>query len=170
MRRGFVLIELAIVITITAAMAGIAISLLLVLLRAEQIGRSHVARRAAIERLADRWRRDVSAAVGDVAVDRVEPRGCRLQLTGDCVVRYVIGASGVSREERIGSRTMRRESYSLPDDSTAAIEADEATSSPIVSLTILPRDATLRPGREIRIDAVQGRDFRFTDRRKEGER
>ena len=64
------------------------------------------------------------------------------------------------REERIGRNRLRQESYSLPEDYSATIAVDASASPPIVRLTIAPTEAALRPGHEIRIDAVPGRDGR----------
>ena len=168
-RRAFTLIEMVIAITVAAALTGIAVSLLIVLLRAEQSGRSHFQRNASIQRLADQWRRDLHAAVGEVAVNHEDRPGCRLTLAGDRIVRYTIGDDGISREEHAGPKTSRRESYALPNDSTASIEIDNATKPAIVSLMIEPKDESLRSSREIRIDALQSRDLRFSNQRKEDE-
>ena len=219
MRRAFTLVEMLTVISIGSVLMGIAISLLIVLLGAEQSGRTHAERSESLQRLADQFRRDVHAAVGepvgtvddaaskgtvpDVHAAVGEPagtaddavakgkvpfslarksgpsptrkseqspevrHGCRLRLADDVSVRYAIGDGGISREEQTGSKDIRRELYALPKDSTAAIAVDRATSPSTLTLTIVPNDASLRSGHEIRIDAVLGRDHRFAEPRKE---
>ena len=168
MRRAFTLIEMLVAISVGSVLMGIAVSLLLVLLGAEQSGRTHAERSESLQRLADQFRRDVHAAVGEVAAGGEDQHGCRLRLAGGESVRYAIGGGGLSREERKGSEVVRGESYALPKDSTTAIAIDRTTSPWTLSLTIVPNDASLGPGHEIRIDAVLGRDHRFAEQRKEG--
>jgi prepilin-type N-terminal cleavage/methylation domain-containing protein len=196
MRRAFGLIEMLVAISVGAVLMGIAVSLLIVLLGAEQSGRVHAERSESLRRLADQFRRDVHAAV-DVADlgEAGEARGtvpfsltresgqsltrksgqspedrheCRLALADGGSVRYTISADGISRVEQVGSKDVRRESYALPEGSTAAIVVDRTTSPWTLSLTIVPNDASLGSGHEIRIDAVLGRDHRFAEQRKEG--
>jgi prepilin-type N-terminal cleavage/methylation domain-containing protein len=166
MRRAFTLIEMIIAISVGAALTGIAVSLLLVLYRAEQNGRAHVAQAQSLQQLADQFRRDVHAAA-DVTVNGKEPQGWQFDLTEKRVVQYTVGAEGISREERIESKDVRRESYVLPKGSMAAVTVDRATNPPVVTLTIEPKDDSLRPGRTFRVEAVAGRDLRFTQARKE---
>ena len=168
MRRAFTLIEMIVAISVGAVLMGIAMSLLVVLLGAERSGRAHVERSETLQRLADQFRRDVHAAVGEVVVKGEKGQEWQMELTGNCIVRYTVAADGVSREERMESRDVRRESYALQKDSTVAIAVDRATSPSVVTLTIEPKDASSRPGHEIRIDAVLGRDRRFAEQRKEG--
>jgi prepilin-type N-terminal cleavage/methylation domain-containing protein len=167
MRRAFGLIEMLVAISIGSVLMGIAISLLIVLLGAEQSGRSHAERSESLQRLADQFRRDVHAAVGEVTAGGEDPTGCRLTLADGGSVRYAIGAGGISREERKGSTVVRGESYALPKDSTATFTVDRTTSPWTLSLTIVPNDASMESGHEIRIDAVLGRDHRFAEPRKE---
>lgn len=166
MRRAFTLIEMIIAISVAAALTGIAVSLLLVLFRAEQSGRAHMAQAGSLQQLADQFRRDVHAAA-DVTVNVKEPQGWQFDLTGNGVVQYTAGAGSISREEKVKSKDVRRESYTLPKGSAAAVTVDRTANPPLVSLTIEPKDASLRPGHTFRVDAVLGRDLRFTQQRKE---
>ena len=168
MRRAFTLIEMLVTISVAAVLTGIAVSLLLVLFRAEQGGRAHVAQsrvaraagRPVPPRRSRRRRRD--CRTGKIG------KSGGSSLTGDGIVQYAIGAGERFARGADGSKDVRRESYALPKDSTAAIAVDRATNPPVVSLTIVPNDASLRPGHEFRIDAVLGRDLRFAEQRKEG--
>jgi prepilin-type N-terminal cleavage/methylation domain-containing protein len=186
MRRAFTLVEMITAMTVGTVLMGIAVSLLVVLLGAEQSGRAHVARSESLRRLADQFRRDVHAAVGETAAkgavpvsptrkpgqspeDWTEDRPeCRLSLPDNRSVQYTIGADSISREERTDSKVVRRETYLLPKDSTAAVAVDRTTTPWTLSLTIVPSDASMRQGHEIRIDALLGRDRRFTQPQKEG--
>jgi hypothetical protein len=143
------------------------VSLLIVLLGAEQSGRTHAERSESLRRLADQFRRDVHAAVGEAA-GAEDRHGCRLRLADNKSVQYKVGGDEVSREEWADSKVVRRESYLLPKDSTALVTIERTTSPWTLSLTIMPKDASLRPGHEISIEALLGRDHRFAQRQKEG--
>jgi prepilin-type N-terminal cleavage/methylation domain-containing protein len=169
MRRAFTLIEMIVAISVAATLTGIAMCLLLVMYRAERSGRTHLAETESLERLADQFRQDVHAAVGDVLLDaKMQPQQWRLELPGKIDVQYDVAVNAVSREERSGSKTVRRESYILPNDSTVSVAVDRKANPPIVCLKIEPSDPSLRPGNPFRVEAVLGRDLRFAQPRKEG--
>ena len=71
--------------------------LLVVMLRAERDGRTHVAEAESLERLADQFRQDVHAAVGETVVNGKEPHQWRLDLSGNRTVEYTIADNGISR-------------------------------------------------------------------------
>ena len=167
-RRALTLIEMVTTISVAAVLTGLAMCLLVVMLRAERGGRAHVAEAESLERLADQFRQDVHAAVGEAVVSGKELRQWRLDLSGNRSVHYTIADNGISRDERAGSKDVRRESYALPDDSSVAVAVDRATNPALVSLTIEPKDASLRSAHAFRVEAVLGRDLRFAQRRKEG--
>jgi prepilin-type N-terminal cleavage/methylation domain-containing protein len=166
-RSAYTLVEMLTAISVGSVLMGIAVSLVIVLLGAEQSGRTHAERSESLRRLADQFRRDVHAAVGETA-GAEDRHGCRLRLADNTSVQYTVGGNGVSREERADSKTVRRESYVLPKEWTAVVAVDRATNPWTFSLTIVPDDASLRANREIRIDALFGRDQRFVERKKEG--
>jgi prepilin-type N-terminal cleavage/methylation domain-containing protein len=168
MRRAFTLVELLVAITVGSVLMGIAVSLLLVLLGAEQSGRTHAERSESLRRLADQFRRDVHAAVGEPAADAVDRHGCRLRLADSGSVRYVVGSGSIERQEQAGTKDVSRESYALPKDSTATVAVDRTTTPWTLSLTIVPNDTSMRAVHEIRIDAILGRDHRFDETPKKG--
>jgi prepilin-type N-terminal cleavage/methylation domain-containing protein len=163
MRRGYSLIEMVVVMTVGATMLGIAVTLLGALMQAERTGRAHIGQNGVFNRLADQFRRDVHAADGPVvaAKSKAGQPAWRFDMVKGRSVWYIPGDEEIVREERIGHILVRRESCSLPEDCCATITTDAKASPPIVRLTIAPTDASLRPGHEIRIDAVPGRDHRF---------
>jgi prepilin-type N-terminal cleavage/methylation domain-containing protein len=167
MRRAYTLVEMIAAISVGSVLMGIAVSLVIVLLRAEQSGRTHAERSESLRRLADQFRRDVHAAVGETA-GAEDRHGCRLRFENKTSVQYAVNGNEVSREESVDAKTVRRESYVLPKASTAAVAVDRATSPWTFSLTIVPDDPSLQSNREIRIDALLGRDHRFAERKKEG--
>lgn len=166
MRRAFTLIEMLVAISIGAVLMSIAISLLMALSGAEQGGRTNVEHNKAIERLTAQFRRDVHAAE-DVVIDGASPKEWKIKLTRDEVAQYAVKGNALSREERMGAKVIRRESYKLPKESTAAIVIDRTANPPVASLTLVPNDASAKSDGEIRIDAALGRDRRFAEPRKE---
>jgi prepilin-type N-terminal cleavage/methylation domain-containing protein len=168
MRRAYTLIEMIVAISVAATLTGIAMCLLLVMFRSEQNGRTQLAQAESLERLADQFRQDVHAAVAQPVVSRNNQHEWQFDLGENRIAQYQIAADVISRQQRVGSKDVQRESFRLPKDSSVAIAVDRATSLAVVSLTIEPSDASLRPGHPFRIDAVLGRDLRFTERKKEG--
>ena len=92
--------------------------------------------------------------------------GSTCRKSGSCNIRSP--ARAISREESSDSKDVRRESYTLPKDSTVAVTVDRTTKPAVVSLTIEPNQDALRPHYPLRVDALLGRDLRFSERRKEG--
>jgi prepilin-type N-terminal cleavage/methylation domain-containing protein len=165
-RRAFTLIEMITVIAVGAALTGIAVSLLLVLYRADRNGRAHAAAAQSLQQLAEQFRRDVHAAT-DVTANEKTPQQWQIDMPGGVVVRYALAADGVAREEKAGEKVVRHESYRLSGDSTVLVMADRAASPPVATLTVEPKEVTERPGKTFRIEAVLGRDLRFAGQRKE---
>ncbi|MFZ1936615.1 MAG: type II secretion system protein [Thermoguttaceae bacterium] len=168
MRRAYTLIEMIVAISVAATLTGIAMCLLLVMFRSEQNGRTQLAQAESLERLADQFRQDVHAAVAQPVVNGNNQHEWQFDLGENRIVQYTIADDILSRERHSGSKDVQRGSFRLPKDSSVAIAVDRATSPAVVSLTIEPGDASLRPGHPVRIDAALGRDLRFTERQKEG--
>jgi prepilin-type N-terminal cleavage/methylation domain-containing protein len=162
-RRGYSLVEMTVVMTVGAILLGIAVTLLGALLQADRSGRAHIERNTTLGRLADRFRRDVHAGRGQPVAEKNKAGELtwRFDLDGACSVLYMAGLDEMVRQERVGKTILRQESYALPEDHRATIAVDGSAGSRIVSLTIAPTESSLRPGHEIRIDALVGRDHRF---------
>jgi hypothetical protein len=79
------------------------------------------------------------------------------------VVRYWAVAGAVVREEAVDGKTTASDSFTLADDYSAEMAFDAE-----VHLIVAPREASLRRGHEIQIDAVLGRDHRFAKQEKGG--
>ena len=166
MRRGHTLLEMTVVITVGATLLGIAVSLIHVLMRAEQNGRTHVERYVTMARLADQFRDDVHAAAGRPTAEG--QTAWHLELAADRTVRYATDPGEITREERMGEKIVSRESYNMPDGYTAAIAPDDATIPALVSLIVELKAGSGSKGREIRIDAALGKDRRFAEPKKGG--
>ncbi len=167
MRRAFTLVEMIVAISVGATLMGIAMSLLLVMFRTEQNGRSQLAQAESLERLANQFRQDVHAAIGRTVPSGKDLHDWRFDLTANRSVQYRVAENAISREQRSGAKQVRRESFRLPQDSTVAIAVDRAANPPLVSLTIEAGGTSSQPGCPFRVDAVLGRDLRFSGRRKE---
>jgi prepilin-type N-terminal cleavage/methylation domain-containing protein len=167
MRRAYTLIEMIVAISVAAALTGIGMSLLLVMFRSEQSGRTQLAQAESLERLATQFREDVHIAAAQPVVNN-ERHQWQFHCDGNRIVQYAFAADVLSREDRSDSKALRRESFLLPKDSIVAIAVDRATNPPLVSLAIEPADVSLRPGHPFRVEAVLGRDLRFSQGQKEG--
>ena len=161
-RRGFTLIEMVISITAASALMGIAVCLLCVLMGAEGGGREHLQRGDSLARLADRFRRDVHAAVDAPAKLPDRPAAWDFPLAADGFshyVRYEADGGFITCNRRESGAAPRWETYALPENSSVSIETEPAGAGTLVRLTITPKDVA---GRKIRVEAVLGRDHRFT--------
>jgi len=163
-RRGYSLVELLVVISMSSVMLGIITVLFTLLFRIERSGRDHVRHSAVLGRLADQFRRDVHATpVGGVSVG--EP--VQFSPAPDRTITYGTPHGAVIRIERVGSEEVRRESFVLPSSCSASIGSPPDAKGPTVTLSIAPRTDTQprRPGRTLRVDALLGRDHRFANPR-----
>ncbi len=169
-RRGFTLIEMVSAITAATVLMGIAVCLLCVLMRAEGNGREHLQRNNSLDLLADRFRRDVHAAVDVPKKTRYFGDVWTFPLAPDPAAHYVeYDARGefVTRKKHGLEKPDSWETYALPKGCSARIETETAADGRLVRLVITPKDASKAVGRELRIEAILGRDHRFA-RRAEG--
>jgi type II secretory pathway component PulJ len=168
MRRGISLIEMIAVITVGAVLMGVAMSLLVMLLKVERTGRAHVEQSAAVYALADQFRRDVRAADRAAAG---ESKGAA-EIVGlyqgkTRVVRYESAGGDIQRVEKADGKMVRRESYALPSEWSATVDVESKARPEVVRMTLGPKEASMRATREVRIEAALGQDHRF-ERREEG--
>jgi hypothetical protein len=160
--RGFTLIEMVAIITISAALAGIAVVLLQVLLTGQRAAKAAQEHAAIFRRLADDFRRDVHAA------REAEPGESALTLrgfspgSGGRRVRYEIHANEVLRCEEGENGPDRRESYFLPKTCSAAFRQKTELSAQVIALTpVPPAESPPEAFPTTSVEAVLGRDHRF---------
>ena len=165
--RGMTLIELAVATTAGAALFGMAVGLLYMLLRFESASRQQDRVQAALLRLAEQFRRDVHAGkkLSALPADPKRPNaGCQLHLVGGQVVQYCLHENRLLRVESDRSKATRQESFLLPAGASVTIQPAEATAG-IVSLRIVALGAdTPQQGPTVRplvIEAALGYDCRF---------
>jgi prepilin-type N-terminal cleavage/methylation domain-containing protein len=160
-RRGYTLIEMLVVITVSTVMMGIAVQVLYLLARLEYGGREHVSRATIVARLADQFRSDVHAALRPIPTEAAEKNQWQFALAGDRAVTYRALPGEVERREQVAGKPVRQESYALPADSAADIVIHTDPAPAMASLVITLPGTASAAGQDIRIDAVLSRDHRF---------
>jgi len=167
-RRGYSLIEILVVITVGSVMLGVAVAMLHTLMQVQEDSREWLRYHTTLGRLGRQFRCDVHAAVGfqppEAKPGGDPPTPWQLDFKPDRVVRYRVDQRGLIRTEQTGGNLLRREAFWLPDDRAVSIRLQAETRPPIVSLSITsgaggPGGRRWKP---VRIDAVLGRDHRFT--------
>jgi prepilin-type N-terminal cleavage/methylation domain-containing protein len=161
MRRGYNLIEMIVVMTIGTVLMGIGVTLLAVLLKAEQNGRSHVEHNASLARLDDQFRGDVHAAAVRPAADQKQLGVWQWTLADGHAVKYACKPGVVDREEWDENKIIGRDSFYLPKDASATIAVEAKGAAACVRLVVILAEPPAADGREIRIEALLGRDRRL---------
>ncbi len=169
-RHGKTLVELLVIISLTAVAMTVGARTMVVMMRSEQKGAQSLAATTTLSRLAREFRRDVHAAI-DVEAAGVEtvPNGTtELLLTqpDDSVIVYRSEPKQVHRVVYRGGRRHSREVFRLH---SAHHRFESAADGNLVTL-VHARRPSLPPGAEpdegtvtvIRIEAVRGRDHRYT--------
>jgi hypothetical protein len=166
-RRGFSLIEVATVIATAAAIMGVAVGLLYMLLRLEEGSRDYVRERTAMRELSDQFRCDVHAADEVTPVKAPAGEGAgpawRFSLPAGRVVEYRVEQDELARSERQEDKVLRRESYRLPAEATVSIEVLGDAAPGVVRLEVRSAEAqsNVAAWRGFRVDAVLAKDRRF---------
>ena len=162
--RGFTLVEMVAVISVSAVIMGLAIGLLHTLLRAKRAAQRQSAHRATIARLADGFRRDVHVA-GDLRTD--DPSFlCQLELAADDDVRYEFNPPQLSRTHYTKGQVRSRETYALPPGTIVKIEPPGPEDRGRVRLVITPpAEPSAGPKmKRLAIDALLAKDRRYRRR------
>jgi prepilin-type N-terminal cleavage/methylation domain-containing protein len=161
-RRGFTLIEMLAALTIGSVVLGISVSMLALLLRVERLGREHVQQDGVTVRLAEQFRDDAHAALPPAPTDARNKGPWRFVLASDRTVTYRALPEAVDREEAVAGKRVRYESYTLPAGWAARVLVAADGKPPLASLIVTSTETPRRTDGEVRIDAVLGRDQRFT--------
>jgi type II secretory pathway component PulJ len=162
-RRGYLLIEMLVAVTAASLVLGLSVGALALLFRLERTGREHVHHAASLGRLAEQFRNDVHAAIPQ-ALDKTPGKdGWRFAIAPDRAVRYSITPESVEREETAAGKTVGRESYAIPSNTTARFDAASDGNTKIVRLIVSPDSTPAAIRREIHIEAVLGRGRRFSE-------
>lgn len=162
-RRAFTLIEMVAVIAISSAMLGGGVVMLIALLKNEGSSRKHLELCKTLTRLDDQFRIDAHA--GNSA--SVDEKGDTLELTlpapSKTLIRYHREPAEISREEIEGDKTLRRESYPLPEEVKTSLGKKTEGSITTLVLQVEPKLDTESKIRypSTRIEAVLAKDLRF---------
>jgi hypothetical protein len=149
-------------LTVGSVLLGIAVSIVALLLRVERSGREHLYHDAVTARLARQFRDDVHAATRLAPAVAGEKGLWRLVLAPDRTVTYRALPQAVEREEAVAGKPVQRESYALPPGRSAHLVAPADTQPPLMTLIVASSPTPGPENHDIRIDAVVGKDRRFT--------
>ena len=171
-RSGKSLLELSLVIGLLSVVLTLATRTITFLMRADAAGRTALVSSTNFARLADRFRRDAHAAIKAelLADDNNGPQRLRLTQADGRVVEYHPQTGRVQVIVLRGKQRLSREVYRLNGGVTRfEITGDKQTLVSLVYET--GGDASSeRPGagrrrKTLRIDALRGKDHRFSQRR-----
>ncbi|MFO0891440.1 MAG: hypothetical protein U0790_20140 [Isosphaeraceae bacterium] len=113
--RGITIVETIVLMTVVAAMLGLCVLMLQLLLKLDGASRERLDAASALARLSSRFREDVHAARAAAAIDPPAGPGLRLEMPGGRTVEYQTpGRSAVIRLESEGGKPVRRERYEIP--------------------------------------------------------
>ena len=163
-RRGITMIEVLILITCVAVMLGLCAVTIQLMLRLYVDGQARLSTSVMMERLARQLREDVHA--GESA--RIEPAVARgsnrraslsLGLEAGHAVTYKLLDGAIARDETLGGKNVRHESYSLPRGREARFELGTlgGRKSVALHLTSSPGPSHAEPPRPLEVVAVVGK-------------
>ena len=137
-RRGYLLVEMLVVIGVSSALAAVAVGLLASLVRVERVGRRHFDQTNALLRLSKQFRRDVAAAEQATFSDADVRRSSELllRMSADITVTYRAEPGRLLRLENEGPTTAAREMFTLPATAEARFDVDERDSGTFVVLML----------------------------------
>lgn len=171
-RYGFSLIEVIGALTAGSVMVGVAVGVLYMLFRMDDVAREHLHQGTVLCRLAEQFRRDVNAATAVSEDGDDSGTSWKFVMAAEHTVVYSLEAGGVARTETAAGEKPRRESYRLPSGMAASMRIDKETSATIVSLLVVPvaegsvaEDAAPPGRREAVFDALLAADHRFENPR-----
>lgn len=138
-RRGITIIEVIVLMTGVAAMLGLSVILLQLLMKLDADSRSHFDAANSLARLARQLRRDVHAAGSADLVDAAASKGpgLRIERGGGQAVEYQVkGNDRVIRTETMNGKDIRREAYPLPKSSGIRLSLREEEGRKFVALAV----------------------------------
>jgi hypothetical protein len=161
-RTAYTIVEMLAVITITAAVMGMAIIMLAALLKNESGSRKHLELSKNLSRLDDQFRADAHAA----AEADLNNLGDRLELTPakqKKIVRYRVAPEAIVRDELDGEKIVAAETYAISDETIAAFEKKTDAGATTLVLRVEPKRGvgTKLHYPSTRIETMLGYDLRF---------
>jgi hypothetical protein len=138
-RSGITIIETIVLITGVAAMLGLCVLLLQLLLKLDSQSRARLDGASAMARLAGQFRQDVHAATkaSVVADPTARPAGLRIEPGTDRTIVYEIkGDATVVRVETLKGASVRRERYEIPRSGSIHLAVKQLGGRSFASLTV----------------------------------
>jgi len=170
-RPGYALIELLVVLTVTAIMLTLSAGLIHLLLKLDRSSRSAREQAADLSRLAHDFRLDLHASVDDRVLmvplpDEAGSDRIKVKSREDTTIEYEVRPSDYLRTVRVGDKVRHYEVYRRPPRSSARFQSEGDGPGSFVVLRIDQptdgRDDSLY--RDYRIEAEIGRDHRLNPR------
>jgi type II secretory pathway pseudopilin PulG len=164
-RDGHTLIELIAIIGVVSAIVGVAVTSLHMILEAEGASRERLQTRAAMTQLARQFRSDAHAAVSLAAVEEENASNApswQLELGPEHTVRYRLEDERLLRTETVSGNVRNRETFVLPEGSTASITLLPSEESKMVAIHVSPGPQAGAGSKAVRIEAWLGMDHRFS--------
>ncbi|MGA2798429.1 MAG: prepilin-type N-terminal cleavage/methylation domain-containing protein [Thermoguttaceae bacterium] len=163
-RRGYFLIEMLVVMTVGASLAGIALCMLYALMISHNAGRERLENSRTISRLAEQFRGDVHAMQKTAADGKDTEIALLPESANDAKVRYQCLDGRIDRCELQGEKIVRQESYMLRPDMEASIKSQAQGDATIIVIAISPKPQTekIYHAFPLRIEALLGLDLRLS--------
>ncbi len=163
-RRGITLIEVLILITCVAVMLGLCAVTIQLMLRLVSDSQARLSSSVMIERLGRQLRQDAhaseSAAIETAVAQKPDRRASLvLGLEAGHAIAYKVMKGAIARDETLGGKRVRHESYSLPLGREAHFELGVESGRPTVALFVThsPGPSHAEPPRPLQFVAVVGK-------------
>jgi prepilin-type N-terminal cleavage/methylation domain-containing protein len=161
-RRGYALIEMVVTMTVLAALLGLCVGTIHLLMRLDRAGREAGDEAADVFRLARDFRADARAAT-DAEPPAPSSERFAMALPGGRAVEYTVRPDDLMRTVRKGDRVVAREMYRRRPRSSVAFAVDRPSGSPpfvVLRVGRPPEGQPDGPARVQEIEAEFGKDHR----------
>jgi len=144
-RRGVTIVETIVLMTVVAAILGLCVLLLQLLMKLDVESRARVEASSALGRLSSQFRQDLHSATRAEVIGRSGHRALRIQLTAGRTVEYLVPEkTQVLRVETEEGKPVRREQYEVPRSDPITVALDVEGDRQLARLT-LQRRVTREP-------------------------
>jgi hypothetical protein len=162
-RPAFTLIEMVAVIAVSSAVTGMGVVMLVALLKSEGSSRRHLELCKNLVRLEEQFRADAHAAASANVGENGDALELALPAPSTTVIRYHCQPKEITREEVEGDKTLRRESYPLPEEVKSSLDkkADGSITTLVALVEPKPVEGSKIRYPSARIEAVLAKNLRF---------
>lgn len=169
-RNGKSLIEMLVVMAIMSVVMGITIKTTIIMMRADADSGQSTLSSTNLNRLAHRFRRDVHAATAAELIATADnaPKTLKLSMPDNVVTEYRPLNDRIVRLVRKGETPQSRDAFPLlRGENRFELTTDQSTVVSLVHIRNTQQNSGKSPNtpgrREIRIEAVQGKNHRFAN-------